>query len=47
MAFFIALFMVIVATLAIFNLVTFFNIILAILAVSLFAFWVYLGKKGN
>lgn len=45
MAFFVALFVAIVATLALFELVSFINITLSILAVSLFAFWSYLGKN--
>lgn len=46
MAFFVALFVAIVATLAIFGQINTFNVILAILAVSLFAFWSYLGKRN-
>lgn len=46
MAFFVALFIALAATLAILQLVTTLNIALAILAVSLFAFWSYLGKKN-
>lgn len=45
MAFFVAFFVSISATLAIFNLVSLFNISLAILSVALFAVWSYLGKK--
>jgi len=47
MAFFIALFVAIVSTLAILQLVTPFNVFLAIVAVILFAFWSYLGKKSD
>ena len=47
MALFIALFAALVTTLAILELITTFNIILAILAVSLLAFWAYLGKRSN
>ena len=45
MAFFVALFVAIAATLAIFDLVSLFNISLAILSIALFAVWSYLGKK--
>src|SRR3989344_765483 len=45
MAFFLALFLALAATLAILQLVTLFNVVLAILAVSLFAVWSYLGKR--
>jgi len=45
MAFFVALFLALAATLAILQLVTLFNVILAILAVVLFAVWSYLGKR--
>ena len=45
MAFFVVLFVAIAATLAILQLVTIFNIVLAILAVALLAIWSYLGKK--
>jgi len=45
MAFFVALFVTLTATLAILQLVTLFNVILAISAVSLFAVWSYLGRK--
>src|SRR3989338_8977854 len=45
MAFFVALFVAIAATLAIFDLVSLFNISLAILSIALFAIWSYLGKK--
>ena len=45
MAFFVALFLALAATLAILQLVTLFNVVLAILAVSLFAVWSYLGKR--
>ena len=45
MAFFVALFLALAATLAILQLVTLFNVLLAILAVSLFAVWSYLGKR--
>ncbi|MBI2326877.1 hypothetical protein HYU92_01015 [Candidatus Curtissbacteria bacterium] len=46
MAFFFAFFLAIVATLALFSQINTFNVTLAILAVSLFAFWSYLGKRG-
>ncbi|EKD57315.1 MAG: hypothetical protein ACD_57C00345G0002 [uncultured bacterium] len=46
MAFFVALFVTLTATLAILQLVTLFNVILAISAVSLFAIWSYLGKNS-
>jgi len=45
MAFFVALFVAIVATLTIIQLVTLLNVALTILAVSLLAFWSYLGKS--
>ena len=45
MAFFVALFVAIAATLAIFDLISLFNISLAILSIALFAVWSYLGKK--
>ncbi len=45
MALFIAAFVALAAALAILQLVTLFNVILAILAVSLVAVWSYLGKK--
>ena len=47
MAFFVAAFVAISATLAIFQLVNLFNILLVILAISLFAFWSYLWKKKS
>lgn len=47
MAFFVAFFVAIAAILAILQLVTIFNIILAIVAVALLAIWSYLGKKGS
>ena len=46
MAFFVALFASVVAILAILRLITVFNLILAIVAISLFAVWSYLGKKN-
>src|SRR3989344_3070801 len=46
MAFFVATFVAISATLAILQLVNLFNILLVILAISLFAFWSYLWKKN-
>ena len=46
MAFFVGLFLALSATLAILQLVTLFNVLLAILAVSLFAVWSYLGKRN-
>ena len=45
MAFFVALFVAIAATLAIFDLISLFNISLAILSIALFAIWSYLWKK--
>ena len=45
MAFFVALFVAIAATLAIFDLVSLFNVSLAILSIALFAIYSYLGKK--
>ena len=45
MAFFVALFVAISATLAILDLVSTINVILAIVAISLFALYSYLGKK--
>ena len=45
MAFFVAAFVAIAATLAIFDLVSLFNVSLAILSIALFAVWSYLGKK--
>ena len=45
MAFFVALFVAISATLAIFDLISLFNVSLAILSIALFAVWNYLGKK--
>jgi len=47
MALFIAAFVTLTAALAILQLVTLFNVILAILAVSLVAVWSYLGKKAK
>ncbi len=46
MAFFIAFFVAIAAILAIMQLITTFNVVLAIAAIVLFAFWSYLGKKS-
>lgn len=46
MAFFVAFFVSLVTTLAILKLISLFNLVLAILAVSLFAVWSYLGKKS-
>lgn len=45
MAFFVALFVSIVTILAILELISIFNLMLSILAVSLLAIWSYLGKK--
>lgn len=45
MAFFIALFVSVVAILAILALITTFNLILAIVALALFAIYSYLGKR--
>lgn len=46
MAFFVAAFLAVSVVLAILQLVTTLNIVLAILAIVLFAFWSYLGNKG-
>src|SRR3989344_6126766 len=46
MAFFVAIFLALAAALAILQLVTLFNVLLAILAVVLFAIWSFLGKKN-
>src|SRR3990167_11291899 len=46
MAFFVALFLTLATTLAILQLVTLFNVALAILAVVLFAIWSFLGRKS-
>ncbi len=46
MAFFVALFVAIAAILALLKLVTTFNLILAIVALALFATWSYLGGKN-
>ncbi|MBI2594339.1 hypothetical protein HYW39_01440 [Candidatus Curtissbacteria bacterium] len=45
MAFFVALFADLVVTLSLLKLITLFNVVLAILAVSLLAVWSYLGKR--
>ena len=45
MAFFVALFVAIAATLAIFDLVSLFNVSLAIISIALFAVYSYLGKR--
>lgn len=45
MAFFVALFVAIAAALAIFDLISLFNVSLAILSIALFAVYSYLGKK--
>ena len=45
MSFFVALFLAIAAILAMLQLVTIFNVVLAILAIILFAVWSYLGKR--
>lgn len=45
MAFFVAVFLTVVAILAAIKLMTIFNILLLIIAISLFAIWSYLGKK--
>ena len=47
MAFFVALFLAVAAVLAIFELVTVFNVALAILAITLFAVYSYLGGKKD
>lgn len=44
MAFFVALFVALAAILALLDLITTFNLILAIVALALFATWSYLGK---
>lgn len=46
MSFFIAFFMALTSTLAILQLISVFNLLLAGLAVSLFAIYTFLGKKG-
>ena len=46
MALYVALFVAIAAILALLKLVTTFNLILAIVALALFATWSYLGKKS-
>ncbi|OGD84606.1 hypothetical protein A3B51_02985 [Candidatus Curtissbacteria bacterium RIFCSPLOWO2_01_FULL_41_18] len=46
MAFFVAFFVALVATLAVLQLISIFNLILAGLAVSLFAIYSFLGKKN-
>lgn len=46
MAFFVALFTALIVSLAILQLINTFNILLAILVVSLLAIWSYLGKKA-
>jgi amino acid transporter len=46
MAFFAALFLAIIVQLTISQLLTLFNLLGVILAVGLFAFWSYLGKKN-
>ncbi|MBI3342182.1 hypothetical protein HY024_03605 [Candidatus Curtissbacteria bacterium] len=45
MAFFVALFLALITTLAILKLVSLFNMVGVILVVSLFAVWMYLGKR--
>lgn len=45
MAFFAALFMAFIAALGVLKLISTFNLFLAIVAVSLFALWSYLGKS--
>jgi len=47
MALFMALFIAVAAILGILELVTFLNVVLAIVALGLFAVWSYLGKKSN
>lgn len=47
MAFFVALFVALIAALAVLQLISLFNVILAISAVSLFAVWSYLGKNSS
>ena len=46
MSFFVAFFIALVATLAILKLISLFNLILAGLAVCLFAVWSFLGKRN-
>lgn len=46
MAFFVALFIAVVAILAILKLITTLNLLLAIVVLALFAIWSYLGKKN-
>ncbi|HSX19397.1 MAG TPA: hypothetical protein VLE91_04705 [Candidatus Saccharimonadales bacterium] len=47
MSFFVALFLAISAVLSLLQLVTTVNIVLAIIALSLFAVWSYLGKRDK
>lgn len=46
MAFFVALFVAVVAILAILKLITTFNLVLAIVVLALLAIWSYLGKRN-
>lgn len=46
MALFVAVFAGLISVLAVLRLITFFNTALLILAIILFAFWSYLGKKS-
>ncbi len=46
MSFFIAFFVALASTLAVLQLISFFNLVLAGFAVSLFAIYSFLGKKG-
>ena len=46
MSFFVAFFIALVCALAVLRLISLFNLILAGLAVSLFAIWSFLGKRG-
>ena len=46
MAFFVAFFVALVASLAILKIITVLNLVMTILAVSLFAVWSYLGRRS-
>lgn len=45
MAFFVALFIAVLTTLGMLQLITVFNMALAAIAIGVFMFWVYLGKR--
>lgn len=47
MAFFVAIFVAITVILTLLDLITTFNLVLAIVALALFATWSYLGRKQN